>query len=458
MPSQAFTFTGTAPIVDQPASEKLVVFSTSDSDTTQTVTITGIAAGSPTTETVTLNGTLPAVTTNEFSEIYFVALSSTLVGELQINGSGTPGVGSMFFGAVPTPGSTVRLGFFGHTTTYTWASPARYSYTCVALASLVQGDYLDITVDGVDNRFWFSLDGTNTSAPSNPGTLSKVDLSASGPSASDVAGNLRVAIGDAIIGVSATDSGVETYVTRITFGTLTVTENVANAGFIVNTIHGGTADAANLLRTNWNADGTAMTADDAATTMNVAINASGSAGIEYGTGTVAHPYLSATYVGGYVTLTDRVPAVRILAWDQAATGGVPVIADPTGGSNGNLLLAIPTGELRAFNAVELNTEDLATDTLPPLFTGASDWIAIESQPLLQFKSENFTNAVTARYETSVDQINASTGLTTIPSIDNNPVVTPLRVNCEENKISSIRLVITANANTDAVKLSAVVVY
>lgn len=74
------------PVRNQPSSSStLSIVSSSASDTTQTVYITGLDGNSlQVSESVTLTGTTPAVTTNSYSEIRSISKSATTIGSITI--------------------------------------------------------------------------------------------------------------------------------------------------------------------------------------------------------------------------------------------------------------------------------------------------------------------------------------------------------------------------------------
>lgn len=197
-----------------------------------------------------------------------------------------------------------------------------------------------------------------------------------------------------------------------------------------------------------------------ATNIYEAVNAGSNAGTDYGTGTAANAYGTATApVGAVVALTDRIAVSRQLAWNVSQTVGATLSIRPLiGGATGTLLATFSPGDTHVYNSFSLASEDLSAPTLPALFTGTSDWIAVRNLCTLRFKCANVGTAITAKYQTSTDGSNPSDPLTTGISLDDLSVLDPLYVIPEEQNIEYIRLVITANPNTTDSALDARAIY
>lgn len=169
------------------------------------------------------------------------------------------------------------------------------------------------------------------------------------------------------------------------------------------------------------------------------------AGSLYGTGTVANPYLEPTAISGQIiTVADLLDCSRQLAWSFAQSGtGMSLPSTLSGGVDGTLLCSLTAGNTGSFNSFTLDDEPLTGAKLPALFTGSSDWMGVFGKPILQIRSANLVNGVTATYSWSNDQSNIVAGVTSISSIDNNnQFISPAEV-----YLSYVRLNITVNANT-----------
>jgi hypothetical protein len=202
---------------------------------------------------------------------------------------------------------------------------------------------------------------------------------------------------------------------------------------------------------------TAETADNIASAINDTSTGTTTPvdGTDWGTGTVVNPYVSATVASTVVTVTDRVSCRRSLAWAIVESTDNFSIRQPSGGVNGTLLSTIDPGDTEYYNGdLELDTEDLATETLPATKTGATDSINVGGRKItLDIYCENISPAISMKYEVSNDNTTWFDGQDTIAAVDNNhQYITP-----EEN-IEYIRLNITANTATASTALNAKVIY
>lgn len=204
-------------------------------------------------------------------------------------------------------------------------------------------------------------------------------------------------------------------------------------------------------------------ADATATALNLkkALNADGLGdGSDYHTGTAANPYVSATVSGTILTLTDRVPSARQLAWSFAQSSThFSLPSTLSGGVDGTLLASISTGITQLFNSFTLSSEDLGSTTLPAKVAPTTDAVTLNGkQCVLQFKCANISSALALKYQTSTDGTNWSDGVTSITSLDDNSVASPQRVIPSERNIERIRLVFTSNTNSSDSAVDARVIY
>lgn len=203
-----------------------------------------------------------------------------------------------------------------------------------------------------------------------------------------------------------------------------------------------------------NVDGHVLRGADATASIlnlkNAMILGAGS-GTTYAAATTVNPYLSASASGTVLTITDRIACHRQLAWSFAQSSThFSLPATLSCGVDGVLIGRVDSGGLGpwAFNPITFSTEDLANNTLPALLAPTTDWILLNGKScVLQFKCSNVVTPIPLKYQTSTDQINASDGVTSITSLDNNTVASPQRVVPSERCIEYIRLVFASNANT-----------
>ena len=179
----------------------------------------------------------------------------------------------------------------------------------------------------------------------------------------------------------------------------------------------------------------------------------------------ANSWVSATVSTNVVEVTDLILCRRLRAWALAQSSTGLSIRQPIGGRDGTLLVDFQgttalgggNGETEAYNGtISLDSEDLATDTLPPAKTGTTDAITLGGKTCtLEFLCENVSNPIALKYETSNDLTNWYDGEDTITNLDNN--VTPVRYTPTEH-IAHIRVNITGNTNTSASAVNAKVIY
>lgn len=179
----------------------------------------------------------------------------------------------------------------------------------------------------------------------------------------------------------------------------------------------------------------------------------------YGTGTAAHPYATISAISGSIlTLTDRVPCKRQLAWVLSQSAAALSLLAPIGGLDGTLLATMAAGVTASYTAFTLASEDLVSTTLPALLGPATDALFVGGRPCtLRFKITNVATAIPVDYQTSTDGINWADGLTAITDLDNMSVAVPQFVHPSEANIEYIRLIFVANANTTDAPLDAAVI-
>lgn len=396
------------------AGEKLIAVSSANAanDRDGVKIVGNIAGPSSTSETRVLatDSRIERETSATFISISSLSIVTTpLTGSIYLYGQGVAAEGDIQVTSVPADGATLEIGLAGYTQTYTFRCPAAFTVTTVAVASLAQGDYFDIAIAGTTYRFWMSLDGSNTSIPSDPGVLTLIDLT--GLTTDDeVATALEAGMESAITGWTCSVSAEVVTAVKDVLGTatLTFTDGAAAAatGFTYSEageLGEGTADAANQIRTGYSAStGAAATPTEIALYIQYAMNASGgTAGTQYGTGTSAHAYLSALTSGAVTTVTDRIACRRQLGWSSVAPTGITV-RDPVGGAYGTLIGTV-SGSSNIASGQIFNTPDLTDPTLNALFASNTDAIQVQGrQASLRLLAANCNTAIVVKLQASDD--------------------------------------------------------
>ena len=191
---------------------------------------------------------------------------------------------------------------------------------------------------------------------------------------------------------------------------------------------------------------------DCAANLKAAINADGTPGVEYYTGTLANTLLSATVGTTVVTLTDRIACDRQLDWVLTESGANFAKRAPSGGIDGRELFTIAAGLTSAADPLTFSSEDHTTDTLPALMTGTSPSIAIGGrQCMLRLWADQ---TIDYKIQCSTDQTNwtdTSEGTDTLTSSTlTNVTLAQLH--------EFIRFVIVTNANTTDTAMDARVIF
>lgn len=259
-------------ILLQPAKGGEVLYLRSASGAEATVvTIYGRLKGVLVEKKLTLSGTTELSTSpKEFDRVRHLRAHDDPEGVITLRGSGTPGVAYAEFTSVPTAGNTLTVGKTGTPKVYTFVAPSSGTITNVAKASLLQGESVTITLGSNNDRFWMSLDGTDTSAPANPGTLTKVDLSLVSTDAG-VAGVLMAAIHAHVRYLATVSTNVVT-VTALPLAAISFAETVVNAGFTTAVTVAGSDILDNQVRTTTGLTGSAITLAEVDDNLEAAVN------------------------------------------------------------------------------------------------------------------------------------------------------------------------------------------
>lgn len=199
-----------------------------------------------------------------------------------------------------------------------------------------------------------------------------------------------------------------------------------------------------------------------ATNIYEAINAGANAGTDYGTGTAANAFLTASApVGAVVTLTDKLAVSRQLTWALSQGVGATIsIRTMVGGATGTLLATLTAGVTSVYNSFSLASEDLSAYTIPALFTGTSAAIQVGGRPFtLRFKGAGISSGIAMNYQTSTDGTNWADHVTAISNVTNShTVAAPQMIAPAELNAEYVRLNITTNANTADAKVDGRVTY
>mgnify|MGYP003673781227 FL=1 len=186
--------------------------------------------------------------------------------------------------------------------------------------------------------------------------------------------------------------------------------------------------------------------------LKAALNADGTPGTEYYTGTLVNPLLSATVATTVVTVTDRIACNRSIAWSFAESSTNFALRIPNDGADGTLLFSFAAGITNAANSLTFSTEDHLTETLPALMLGTSNHIQVNGvMPMLRLYSDQ---AISYKTESSTDLINWTTTSEGTVALS---ATTLTYVNLAE-RADFIRFVITTNANTTDTILDARLIY
>jgi len=107
-----------------------------------------------------------------------------------------------------------------------------------------------------------------------------------------------------------------------------------------------------------------------------ALNADGTPGVDYHAGTLINPQLSGTVATTVITVTDRVPCKRQLAWTFTEAATDFALRVPRGGEDGTILFSLSPAVDIAADDLTFSTEDHLTDTLPALRISQSVTVAV----------------------------------------------------------------------------------
>lgn len=455
-----------------PGGERLSLVS--DGADTRVVTIYGQRNNSDgihyTKENVTLTGTTVVRTDATYDwYIFQQAHTSTNASRtITVRGEGTDAEGSITASGVPTDGEFFEAGKTGSTNVYTFRRPARVLIGCPGSAGLNPpgaGSYVSLTLAGVAHYFWFDVNTTNTD-PAPGGTGHEVDVGAADTDV-QVAAALRAKILADIPTIWFSEVGGNTVtLTGINLGASSISQNAAQ--FTITVTAAGTAQVANQIRTGWNVAGVALTSINIASYIDQTFDLDGTSGQTYSTATAAHPDLTASIDladTSTVILRSRLPQ-SYGTWVLTESSSSLSVVAITDGSNGQLIATITPNETDAYN-------NFITDNTTLVLTGAG-WTPEESNAygaivvnfpgqVGQLVSEVIqisipvgqtpvklrliaqgTPSLPVDYQTSVDGISWSAGLTALSSVGNSRLYD---YELAETSIEYIRIRVTNNNAT-----------
>lgn len=458
-------------ILSQPATGQLLYIQSSSGAENTVVTIYGRRKGVLAKSRVTVAGTTLMFTAGQkFDRVIQVRAHTAETGTISVRGSGTVASGSVEFTALPNDGDTLVIGKTAATVTYTFRTPGGGTITCVAKALYVTGavaaDYCAATINAVEHRYWFKTDGLVTApAAAGSGTVNMVDVSDAGVvTATAVGALLATAIAATITGATFGASALTGVVTvaAVPLGTFALAETVANAGFTVATAVGGTALAANQIRTLKTITGAAATIANMATWLAAALGLTGTPGNDYSAATSIHPSMTGTVNGlngALVRVDDKTDAPPSQTWVLTRTGTAMTLVPIVISANGPLIatlnpaLAAPYKQ-NAFRDVIFNNPDLingnpdaAIENVPATVNVTSDSLTtpVTTGAYLQVSAAGLP-ALPISYETSQNNSTWSAGAVTLDAIGNGAVYT---VPLSESNLKYIRIKVDNSAGEEA---------
>jgi hypothetical protein len=194
------------------------------------------------------------------------------------------------------------------------------------------------------------------------------------------------------------------------------------------------------------------TVQDTMSNFSKAINASGTPGTEYYAGTLINSYLSATVSTSVVTLTDRIPCNRQLAWTFTESASNFAKRVPSDGADGIQLFTFSPSVLTAANKLTFSTEDTVATTLPALMRGVSSAVSINGgTSMFRYYTDH---AITVRFQSSTDNQNWHTTSEGDITLSTSAWTTVVFAQIHD----FLRMVIVTNSNTTDTIFDARVVY
>lgn len=194
------------------------------------------------------------------------------------------------------------------------------------------------------------------------------------------------------------------------------------------------------------------TATDTMLSFKRAINADGTAGVDYYAGTLANPLLSGAVNTTVLTLTDRIACDRQLDWTFTESASNFAKRVPTGGVDGLTLFSIGPSYVSAADPLTFSSEGHSVATLPALMTGFSPPVAIGGDPaMIRIWS---SQAITIFFENSTDQVNWHPSSEGAIAISANTLTNIMVAELYE----FMRFSVTSNVNTTDTILDARVIY
>lgn len=207
-------------------------------------------------------------------------------------------------------------------------------------------------------------------------------------------------------------------------------------------------------------------ADKYVTAQNIcrALIAGTGSGTSYGTGTTAHPDITAWADSAFtdndlngtsettIYIRDALAISRYLTWGMSTTSANLSVRAPSGGENGTTIATLDVGDSESFESMTLSSPDLATATLIALTTPTTDALFVGSRPCsIRLYIENVSSSISAKVQLSDDNLNWYDDTSGALTLDNNDQ----RIDLTARLSEYVRLAVTANANTTDSKLHAV---
>lgn len=382
--SKTFSATAGVDLLGQPnpGGDRLWAFSTNAGDTSQSVTIYGSRNNADgqreVEETLDLDGVnrIGTSATYDWFTVTQFALSATATGTVSLRGSGTFATGTITASGVMADGDSIEAGRLGSTITYTARNPLRATIAppVGGGASLVTGaapgSFVRIVFAGGDDYFWFS-NGTTTDPA--PGGTGHAVVFTGGDTQTQLNTALSNAIQSALSAVINRQNQVTSIIlTGIVLGDGTITQDAGN-DFTITVTAAGTAQAPFQIRTGWAINGSAFAAIDTLVPFERAVNLTGTAGQDYGSGTTIHPDLTVEAATDSQTrnVSSKIP-YSAGVWVFTEASSVLTTTGIADGSDGPLIAQLAPGELTAWN-------DISFDNTPLVLT-ASGWTEDQVDP------------------------------------------------------------------------------
>lgn len=189
------------------------------------------------------------------------------------------------------------------------------------------------------------------------------------------------------------------------------------------------------------------------------LDSGGTEGVNYGSSTVANPYVDCSISSNVLTFTDKIGCNRLSRWACSSVGGNIALVTPSGGVDGALIATVSAGASSVYPAISLDDEGLTLASMPPSLDWYSDAVRVGGDPFsIHLANGAFTGtAAPASYQYSTQSSptvwrNGLSSITSLPTAGGSQVVSPTEV------VEWVRLRINNSSNTVAISVNAKVCY